>query len=155
MKKILVAGLGNILMGDEGVGVRLVERLQDEADRFPDVDFKDLGTGGMILLHAARGRNKLILIDCAQMGQEPGALRRFSPEEVRTAKPLSGQSLHEGDVLRVLELAETMGDPPGETVFFGIQPASIEPRESLSPELQENFEDYVQAVTNELEKNAD
>jgi hydrogenase maturation protease len=147
---ILVAGLGNPMMGDEGIGVRVLERLQDETEQFPRAEFKDLGAGGLTLVHAAEGFRKLIIIDCARMGEKPGTIRRFRPEEVESTKRQSGQSLHEADIMQVLELADMSGDAPGEVVVFGIQPRSVEFRNGLSAPLQTNLSSYVEAVRREL-----
>ena len=150
----LVAGLGNPMMGDEGIGVRVVEQLQDEANQFPRAEFKDLGAGGLTLVHAAEGFRKLIIIDCARMGEKPGTLRRFRPEDVDSTKPQSGQSLHEADIMEVLELANVTGDAPDDVVLFGIQPRSVEFRHGLSAPLQANLSSYVDAVRRELADNS-
>ncbi|MBI3986469.1 MAG: hydrogenase maturation protease, partial [Lentisphaerae bacterium] len=122
MKKIVVIGLGNTLMSDEGVGIHLLHRLKARASGFPGVDFVDLGASGLRLVHALAGRKRAILLDCARMGETPGTIRRFTPEEVRTGKKLPGFSLHEGDVLQAIALSRTLGECPESIVVFGIQP---------------------------------
>ena len=145
-----MAGLGNPLMQDEGVGVRVLNALWNEAERFPRVEFEDLGAGGLSLLHAARRYDTLIVIDCARMGEEPGTLRRFEPDEVSTTKEMSGRSVHEADILQVLELARLTEDAPRQVVVFGIEPETVAFGEGLSPALQEKLDEYVAAVKDEL-----
>jgi hydrogenase maturation protease len=99
-KAVIVIGLGNTLMSDEGVGVRVVQRLSDFADRFPQVDFADAGTGGMSILHLIEGRDKVIFIDCAKMGDEPGCIRKLTLRKIKSAKVLANQSLHEVDLIK-------------------------------------------------------
>jgi hydrogenase maturation protease len=139
-----------LLLSDEGVGVHVIRALEEQTERFPDVDLLDLGGGGMSVLHAISGRRKAILVDCALMGEPAGTLRRFAPEEVRTVKALSGFSLHEGDLVRVLELSRELGQAPEEVVIFGIQPANVFPGQELSPALQGRLQEYVDRVAAEL-----
>jgi hydrogenase maturation protease len=150
MKELLVAGLGNPLMGDEGVGVLLVHRLEAEADNLLDVEFLDAGTGGVALVHAMADRSKVIFIDCARMGEEPGTMRRFGDQEVRSRKDVPGLSLHEADLMDIIDLSRRLGQCPEEVVIYGIQPASIEEREGLSPRLQERFQAYIRKVQAEI-----
>ena len=72
--KTIVLGLGNPIMADEGIGVRIVEELQKVAEQFPQVDFVDAGTGGMAILHLIADRDKAVIIDCALMGLTPGEI---------------------------------------------------------------------------------
>lgn len=151
-KPVIVIGLGNTLMSDEGAGVRVVQRLSDSADRFSFVDFVDAGTGGMSILHLITGKDKAIFIDCARMGEEPGVIRKFTPQEIKSTKVLSHQSLHETDLIKVIDLAELLGQCPDEIVIFGIEPEVVEPGIGLSETLAGNLEHYVSVVRRELEK---
>jgi hydrogenase maturation protease len=150
-RPVVVLGLGNPLMADEGVGVYLIERLAERAAAYPVVDFSDAGTGGLALLHHLEGRHKAILIDCAFMNEPPGTLRRFTPDEVRSTKVLAHQSLHEADLLRVIAMARQLGQAPEEIIIFGVQPERIEPGRPLSPALMDRMDEYVSAVLHELE----
>lgn len=153
-KPIVVLGLGNPLMADDGIGIALVERLAREAERYPAVDFVDAGAGGMSVLHLIEGRRKAILIDSAHMDELPGALRRFTVDEVRSRKILAHQSLHEADLLRVLTLAEQLGQAPETMVIFGIQPRVVEPRQGLSGILLDGIDHYLTEIRSELERSA-
>lgn len=137
-------------MADEGIGVYLVERLNQVAGRYPQVEFIDAGTGGMSVLHWIEGRRKAVFVDGALMGAAPGTIRRFAPDEVRSAKVLAHQSLHEADLLRILALAEQLGQSPEEVVIFGVQPQVIEPRQGLSDVLLEKIEQYLAEIEVEL-----
>ena len=150
-KTVVVLGLGNPLMADEGIGVHLVERLAQSAERYPLVDFVDAGTGGMSVLHLLEGRRKAVFIDCALMGEEPGAIRRFTCEEVRSRKVLAHQSLHEADLMHIIAMAEQLGQAPDEVVIFGIEPRAVELGEGLSSALRERCDEYVSLVLRELE----
>jgi len=149
-KNTIVLGLGNPLMGDEAIGVKLIELLQSASGDFPEVDFIDAGTGGMNILHLLANRNKAIIIDCALMNQPPGTIKRFTPDEVQSVKNLAHLSLHEVDVLKVIELARSLGECPEQITFFAIQPESIEQRMSLSESLAGRLADYVQTIKKDL-----
>ena len=148
----VVIGLGNPLFGDEGIGVRLVETLAGDPDLAIDMrtQFLDLGTAATRVLHAIAGKERAILLDCAFMGLEPGEIRRFTPEDVRTQKQLANFSLHEGDLLATLALAARLGECPPEVVIFGIQPASLDHSLSLSPILSAHFKEYVSLIKEEI-----
>jgi len=151
-KSTVVLGLGNPLMGDEGIGVYLVEQLSHFAGEYPSVDFLDAGTGGLSVLHYIEGRRKVVIIDCAFMDEAPGAIRRFTPDEVRTRKVLAHQSLHEADLMRIIEIARQLGQAPQEIVIFGIQPQRIELIQELSPTLMDKTDEYIALIRQELEE---
>jgi len=150
MNPTVVIGIGNPLMGDEGVGLSVVDALARRADDFPGVDFIEGGTGGMKLLHLIHGRRRAVFVDCARMGEAPGALRRFDPEDVRSCKALAGFSLHEGDLLSILEVARGLDRCPEAIVIFGIEPQSVEPRQALSPAIADRLPQYVRQVADAL-----
>jgi len=147
---VVVLGLGNPLMTDEGIGIHLIERLTGHAAQYPGVDFVDAGTAGMAVLHLIEGRRKAIFIDCAFMDEEPGEIRRFTPEDVRTTKVLAHQSLHEADLLHILNLAKQLDQAPEQVVIFGIQPERVAPGDNLSPVLSGRIDAYLSRLLSEL-----
>jgi len=149
-KDVIVLGLGNPLMSDEGVGVYVVERLQKQAEKFPDVEFIDSGTGGMNVLHLIANRKKAIIVDCALMGQSPGTIRRFTPDDVKSVKQVSHFSLHDVDILKVLELSKQLEECPPEVIIFGIEPTKVEQGDTLSPELAAQIGEYVKIISRSL-----
>jgi len=149
---VVVLGLGNPLMGDEGIGVYLVEQLRRSAGEHPSVDFVDAGTGGLSMLHYIEDRRKAIIIDCVFMDEEPGVIRRFTPEEVRSRKVLAHQSLHEADLMRILEMARQLGQAPEQVILFGIQPERVEFGCGLSPTLTHKAHEYIALILHELQE---
>jgi hydrogenase maturation protease len=149
-RPIVVLGLGNLLMADEGVGVAIVQSLTRKAAGYPEVDFVDAGTGGLAVLHELDGRSKAVFVDCAFMGQTPGTIRRFTPDQVASVKPILDVSGHEGDPLRIVEMARTLGQCPAEVVFFGIEPERVEPGMGLSDSLKARWPEYMGLISKEL-----
>jgi hydrogenase maturation protease len=155
-KPTIVVGLGNPLMADEGVGVVLIEELSKlaAAGQLPtdDVEYYDGGCGGMYLLHTIAGRKKAILLDCCLMGTDPGTIRRFTPDDVNSVKQMAHLSLHEVDILKVLELAKQIGSCPDEIVIFGIEPVEITQQMHLNDEIRTKIPDYLAEIKKELLK---
>lgn len=150
MKPTVVIGLGNLLMSDEGIGIHVLRALGERAGGLQDADLVDAGTSGMSALHAMANRRKAVFVDCAFMGEKPGAVRRFTPSQVSSHKQLPGFSLHEGDLLDAIELSRKLGECPGEVVIFGIQPERVAPGETLSPVLRDRLREYVELVHAEV-----
>ena len=149
-KKTIVLGLGNPLMSDEGIGVCLVDRLSELSDKYSEVEFIDAGTGGLTLLHFFEGREKAVIIDCAMMEKEPGTIKKFTPEQVKSVKQLAHQSLHEQDILKIIKMAKTLDQCPKEIVIFGIQPEQVSLGQTLSNELEQKIDDYISMICKEL-----
>jgi hydrogenase maturation protease len=151
-KSIVVLGLGNLFMSDEGIGVRLVQQLYYSADEFPTVDFLDAGTGGLAVLHHIQGKSKAIIIDCAYMGEPPGTIKKFTSCEVVSTKTIANLSLHEADLLRIIDMARQLGQCPDEIIIFGIEPQVIKPGCELSKILTDRFDEYATMIRKELPK---
>jgi hydrogenase maturation protease len=149
-KQTLVLGLGNPLMSDEGIGNHLIERLSKLAEKYPCVDFVDAGTGGLKILHLFEGRSKVIIIDCANMGTEPGCIKKFPPDQVSSVKKMSHYSLHEQDLLQIINLAKKLDQCQQEIVIFGIQPESSCFGQKLSKKLMDRMNDYIKFICTEL-----
>lgn len=149
-QETVVIGLGNPLMTDEGIGVWLISELLRQKADFPRVGFYDLGTSGTRVLHTIAGKNKAVFVDCALMGEKPGTIRRFTPEEVMSVKALEHFSLHEGDLMAILRLSRRLGEYPGEVVIFGIQPVDLSPGKAISPTLAAGVGEYLAIISEEL-----
>ncbi|HWR41513.1 HyaD/HybD family hydrogenase maturation endopeptidase [Sporomusa sp.] len=135
MEKIIVLGVGNILMQDEGFGVRVVEELTRRYI-FPDnVQVLDGGTLGMELLRFITGADRLLIIDAVNGGGEPGELYQFANEEVK-AYFKNKVSMHELGIQDVLAALELLEQPVNDVVVLGIQPAVIDVGLELSEIVQ-------------------
>ncbi len=150
MKRDAVVALGNPLMGDEGVGPTLLERLRDTGILPPSVDLLDSAGSILSALHTLRGRRKVVFLDCALMGLKPGEFRRFLPSQVKTEKVLPRLSLHEGDLFEMLETAKMLGETAEEMVIFGFEPAEVCPRRGLSDVLTAQLGNYLDQVAREF-----
>jgi hydrogenase maturation protease len=148
--KIVIIGVGNLLLKDEGVGVHVAQELQKK-DLPSAVEVHDGGVAGIGLLDFFQGASKVLLIDAADMNLDAGAVVRFTPEEV--AGKIDGPrfSAHEVGVLEILDLARALDQYPPEVVIFGIQPKEIAWGTELSPEVQASIPKAVEAVWEEID----
>ena len=143
--RTLVIGVGNTLRGDDGVGVRVAQELAGGG--LPEgVTVVDGGTGGLDLLFEVEEAERVILIDAAEMGGEPGEARVFSGEQVADAPGVRFSSTHGFGVAEVLALARSLGLAP-EVVVVGIQPVEVTYRDSLSETLASRVPEYVELAT--------
>ena len=132
--EITVLGVGNVILSDEGFGVRVAEAL-DAAYEFPDnVQVLDGGTLGLELLRFVTGTKKLLILDAVKTDEHSGACYRFAGDEVK-AHFREKLSAHEIGIQDVLTFLEVTGKPIGEIVVIGAEPVTLEAGLSLSPEL--------------------
>ncbi len=149
MKLILILGLGNPLQGDDGIGCRVAQEL--EKRELPnDVEVMDGGTPGVGLLNFFEGRKRVIIVDAAEMGIAPGEFRRFTPHEITLTGSQERFSLHRSGVADALALAHELKIELPEIIFCGVQPASVEWRDALSPQVQAAVPRVIGAILNEL-----
>lgn len=121
--RITVLGLGNILLRDEGLGVRVVERLGERYEFDDNVELLDGGVLGMRLMGIVASCDVLIVADAICNGEEPGTLYRLAGDQV-PRRVLAKHSLHQLDFPEVLALCETIDHQP-ETVVLGMEPEDM------------------------------
>jgi hydrogenase maturation protease len=149
-RPVLVLGIGNILLRDEGVGVRVIEQMQNMP--LPDdVELVDGGTAGADLLDVLAERRKVIVIDAVQADCEPGTVIRFSADEL-TKPDGVGMSLHELGLGQALEMTKQLGCEPKEVVVFGIKPRNMSCGLELSEEITASVSKVVDLVLAEIKK---
>ena len=145
--RIVVIGVGNLLLKDEGIGIHAVQALQ-ELELPPDVKLIDGGTSPDLIAYTRAG-DKLIIVDAAKAGGEPGTIYRFKPEDLAEERA-SLASAHEMGVVENLKLMSLAGNEPGEIVIIGIEPGEIEFGTELSPELRSKVPEIVEVVLKEM-----
>lgn len=146
---ILVIGLGNPLRGDDGVGVIVVRGLAAHA-LSPDVEVVDGGTRGLGIVNLLEGRQRVILVDAADMGRTPGEFLRITLEGAQLLGDEAHLSVHEGGVRDALLLAQALEMLPEEVVIFGVQPANLEWDSTLSPEVEAALPSLIAALLAEV-----
>jgi len=133
MKPIAIIGLGNYLMGDEGVGIHATKKLR-ENKWSDDIDIIDAGVPSLALLHMMEGRQLVIVIDCADFGGQPGEITTFTPDQVKRQEPDRQASLHGNDLMTTFDIAAQTGMPIPPVWIVGVQPKRVEMTTELSEE---------------------
>ena len=145
--KTVVAGIGNVLLKDEGIGVHVVREMARM--NLPDrVELVDIGTSTLDLLAYIEDAEKLVIVDALEGGEEPGAIYRFKPEELILKEKTPG-SAHQLGPMDTLRMAKRLGRQP-RTVIIGVEPAAIDWGMDLSPNLGRRMTAIVEAVMREL-----
>jgi len=126
-KKILVLGLGNTLLSDEGVGVYVIDELARQDPDALHADYMDGGTLSFTLAGPIEEAAALIVVDTAQLDQEPGSIRVFEGEAMDEFVG-SGKksSVHEVSLHDLLAIASLEGNLPERRALIGIQPVELD-----------------------------
>lgn len=141
----LLLGVGNLLLSDEGVGVRTIEALEQRFS-FPDgVVLQDGGTSGMELLEVMASRDLIVVVDAVQSESEAGSLFILEDNDVPAyfTERLSPHQLGLADVLMALQMTDEF---PRKLVLLGIEPASLAPGMTLSPVVTRAMESAIVQV---------
>ena len=142
-KKTLVLGLGNVIMGDEGVGVHVVRALEKQT--LPEgVECLDGGTGGFILLEPLESADRIILIDAAADGNPPGTVTRTTPRFSKDYPPTL--TAHDIGVKDLLDAFYMQGGTR-EVILYAI---AIDPRQPISMELSAECARAAETATYEI-----
>src|SRR5947209_8485209 len=126
MKRILIAGIGNIFLGDDAFGVEVVRQLPPHTFP-PEVHVQDFGIRGYDLACAlADGYDAAILVDAAPRGQPPGTVYLIEPD-MSKLNELQRASVdgHSMDPVRVLQTAKALGGSPARLYLVGCEPADL------------------------------
>ncbi|HWQ43012.1 MAG TPA: HyaD/HybD family hydrogenase maturation endopeptidase [Desulfosporosinus sp.] len=146
--KIMVMGVGNILLSDEGLGVRFL----DELAKIPLPEYVELlegGTAGLELVHLIQEVDFLIVVDALDAKSEPGSLFRFQPGDIQILPEQYAVSFHQIGIIEVLTMANILGKAP-QTLIFGIQPKKLAWGMDISPEIQALFPRLTELILQEI-----
>ncbi len=149
--KIVILGIGNILLSDEGVGVKVVKDLEKRLKSIENLELVDGGTGGFFLLSFIESAEKLLVIDTISGNSPPGTIYKFKNEEI-PSQTIEKISLHEISFSDILTLAKLRGKFPKEIVIIGIEPESLEMGIELSEPVKANYEKLIEEVLKQLKE---
>jgi hydrogenase maturation protease len=148
-KKILIAGIGNLLLSDEGVGVHVIRELFKK-DLPEGVELADIGTASFELVRWMDGKDKVVIVDAIISDEPPGTIYKLTPDDLKSGKRKLLTSLHQFGVVEALESAAQMGNKP-EVVIFGITPKDYHtPQTELTPELKGSIQKIVETILKEI-----
>jgi hydrogenase maturation protease len=147
--KILVLGLGNTILQDDGIGVRAIERLLAEYDLPEEVEVLDGGVMGLDLLSRLEDITALLVVDAVSAGLPPGTPIRLAGAAIPTAL---GQkmSMHQAGLQDLLAVSAFRGTLPQRVVLHGLEPEIIGWGNELSPNIAPQIDKLVDSVVQEL-----
>ena len=149
--KIVVLGMGNPLLQDDGVGVHLVHTLNTDELECPNLEIIDAGTSPEIA-SLIEGADKLIIIDAVKGGKEPGTIYRFSLDDVQEVDLDSPVrlSLHQVGVIDNLRMLKLLEKCPRKIIIIGVEPQSIGWGLEPSPKIKERLAELKRVVIQEI-----
>ena len=147
--RIVVLGLGNLLLGDEGLGTRALERLIDHYDVPPEVTLVDGGVLGLELLSYIEDATHLLVLDAVQSGNAPGTLVCLDGRQVQAALAVK-LSMHQLSFQEVLAMSALRGITPRYSVVCGLEPMPLEVGLDLSDPVRQALPVLVEAAVSRL-----
>lgn len=153
MRKIAIIGVGNLLQTDDGVGIWVIEELRKKS--LPsNVELWDAATDPLTALEAMDGKDKAIVVDAFQGGDEhpPGTIYRYRIEDLNFEddENVIDISMHGVTFLDALKRSKHAYDLPREIVIYGIEPAKIEIGMELSEELEKRMPALINVILEEI-----
>ncbi len=145
---IVIIGIGNLLMKDEGVGIHAIQEME-KLNLPADIKLIDGGTSPDLIAYL-QANDKVIIIDAAKAGGEPGAIYRFKPEDIK-AERSALDSAHELSIIESLNMLELTGSAPKEVIIIGVEPKEIDWGMELSPEIKKIMPKIIDAVRREID----
>jgi len=146
---ILVLGVGNLVMSDDGIGVLVVQKLQREYRLPSEVSVMDGGTLGLDILPYLENIERLIVVDALETGKAPGSRIRLMGDEIPLALETK-LSPHQMGLKDLLTVSMLMGHAPREMVMIGVQPGSIEMGTELTPVVEAQLEPMLEDILETL-----
>lgn len=150
---VRILGCGNLLMGNDGVGLRVIEALgKTELGSLEDLDIADAGVCGLDLLNYFDGARKVIIVDAVLANSPVGSVHRLEGKDLlKTDEPLNLVSVHDLTILEVMRIGEHVQVLP-EIVVIGIEIGTIVTDATLeiSPEVLKGLDEAVRLIKQEV-----
>lgn len=135
VNRILVMGVGNTLMQDDGIGIYVTESLNSSPDSHPSLEIIDGGTIGLALLPAIEDADAVIVVDASELSATPGTLRIFHDREIDEQLSGKRRTVHEVALLDLFSAAAIRGRMPPYRALVAIQPGCTDWGTDCTPEV--------------------
>jgi hydrogenase maturation protease len=156
-KKIAIIGIGNLLMGDDGIGIHVVEELiENRQMSIPQgVEIYDGMTDSLLVLEQMEGADKAIIIDACDMSPKdpPGSIRKFKftfDKDKEEGFESFNLSLHDFDFLNTIRISKDTHELPEEIIIIGVKPESITYGMKLSKRLEKAVPEIIKNIFEEI-----
>src|SRR3974390_2881952 len=152
VKTALIAGIGNVLLGDDSVGPYVLRLLESQYSFADNVRLADLGTPALDMTHQIGGLHSLILIDSVASDDPPGTIVFYRKGDIVRETPAERLDPHSPALSECLMTAEMLGASPEHVLLVGIVGKSCEPACELSEEVQRSIQPAMEAILQELQR---
>ena len=152
MKTALIGGIGNILLGDDGVGPYVVRLLESQYSFPENIEVADIGTPALDLTHQIVGLHTLILVDSVVSVDPPGTIVLYRKEDIVREAPAQRLDPHSPALSECLMTAEMLGASPKHVLLVGIVGECYEPGRPLSESVRQSVRLAIEAILQELER---
>jgi len=152
MKKVLIGGIGSVLLGDDGMGPYLVRMIGAQYEFAEGVEVIDLGTPALELVDNIAGKDAVILIDSVKLDAEAGSIALYRKSDLAAHAPSMRMDPHAPVLIDAIHAAEFFANPPGDVLLIGIVGATFEPGCELSDAVQASLSKATREVLNELDR---
>jgi hydrogenase maturation protease len=152
VRKALIGGIGNVLLGDDGVGPYVVRLLESLYDFEETVDIIDLGTPALDLTHQIVGLQSLVLVDAVASEDSAGTLALFTKEDILRDTPAQRLDPHSPALSECLMTASMLGTMPQNVLLVGIAGKCYEPGHPLSAAVRQSVGPAMEAILGELRR---
>ncbi|MDJ1422987.1 MAG: hydrogenase maturation protease [Candidatus Methanoperedens sp.] len=150
MRNMSIIGIGNMIMGDDGVGIHAIEKLK-EMELPAGVEVFDAGTDAFYALGAMDGMDKTIILDACHGNNAPGTLYRFTYDQLQgELKQSLRLSMHGLNLIDIMAGAKEVYRLPGEIVLLGVEPQILEWGTELSAPVKDALPALIKMVLREV-----
>jgi hydrogenase maturation protease len=149
---VRVLGVGNVLMGDDGLGPSVVRLLEARYTFSDDVEIVDAGTPGLDFTPFLSDAHAVVIVDTVQSDVPPGTIRLYRGDEIFQGPPPDRTNPHQPGLREALMAAELTDSRPEEVVLVGVVPSSTETGTALSETLRARLDEVIGAVVDELDR---
>jgi len=136
---VLVLGLGNELLGDDGFGPVLIREIERQYRESSEVECLDGGTQGLALLGRISRRKTLIVLDALMTGQPPGTVSVFAGEDIFHRSSHRSTTAHEGNAGELLAAARLLQELPEQIFLVGMEPETVRTQLGLSKAVEDGL----------------
>jgi hydrogenase maturation protease len=152
MKKVLIGGIGNVLLGDDGVGPYLAQLLAARYEFADGVEVVDLGTPALDLIDQISGKDAVILIDSVEAEAVPGTVLLYHKQDIVRHSPSVRMDPHSPALVDALLSAGFFAIAPNDVLLVGIKPESYDVGCHLSKSVKASLDHAIAAVLGELDR---
>jgi hydrogenase maturation protease len=152
MKNVLIGGIGNVLLGDDGVGPYIARLLEAHYEFAEGVEIADLGTPALDLIDQISGRDAVILIDSINVAAAPGTVLLYRKEDIIQHRPAVRMDPHSPALIETLLSSELFGVAPKEVLLVGIVAETFDSGCELSEAVKGSVSRVIAEITGELDR---